>query len=48
MNSLNRMILAATAALALAGFSPERAAAQDKVAVGVFPLSSSLDRKSVV
>ncbi|MDB5615885.1 ABC transporter substrate-binding protein [Tardiphaga sp.] len=42
MNSLNRMMLTATTVLALAGFSPERAAAQDKVAVGVFPLSSSL------
>ena len=42
MNSLNRMLLAALGVLALAGLSPDRAAAQDKVAVGVFPLSSSL------
>lgn len=42
MNSFYRMLLAASAVLALAGFLPDRAAAQDKVAVGVFPLSSSL------
>ena len=42
MALLNRMMFAALAALVLLGTAPDRAAAQDKVAVGVFPLSSSL------
>ena len=41
MNSLNLRICAA-AALALSAIAPGRAAAQDKVSVGVFPVSSSL------
>src|SRR5258706_1624720 len=41
MNSLNLRICAA-AALALSGIASGRAAAQDKVSVGVFPVSSSL------
>jgi NitT/TauT family transport system substrate-binding protein len=42
MNSLNRTILAALALLALGAAAPDRATAQDKVSVGVFPVSSSL------
>ena len=42
MKSLNRMVFALLAMVALAGAGTGQAAAQDKVAVGVFPLSSSL------
>jgi NitT/TauT family transport system substrate-binding protein len=42
MKSLNRMVFALLAMVALAGVGTGQAAAQDKVAVGVFPLSSSL------
>src|ERR1700738_5495517 len=42
MRPLNRMMFALLAVVAVAGISPGRAAAQDRVAVGVFPVSSSL------
>src|SRR6195952_3370297 len=42
MKSLNRIVFALSAMVALAGAGTGPAAAQDKVAVGVFPLSSSL------
>src|ERR1700724_2040064 len=42
MKSLNRMVLALLAVVALVGAGAGQAAAQDKVAVGVFPVSSSL------
>jgi NitT/TauT family transport system substrate-binding protein len=42
MKSLNRMVFALLAMVALAGVGTGQAVAQDKVAVGVFPLSSSL------
>jgi NitT/TauT family transport system substrate-binding protein len=41
MNSLNLRICAG-AVLALSAIASSRAAAQDKVSVGVFPVSSSL------
>jgi NitT/TauT family transport system substrate-binding protein len=42
MNPLNRTIFAVITLLALGVAAPDRAAAQDKVSVGVFPVSSSL------
>ncbi|UZE47784.1 ABC transporter substrate-binding protein [Rhodopseudomonas sp. P2A-2r] len=42
MNSLNRLVFALATIAAVAGLATDRASAQDKVAVGVFPLSSSL------
>src|SRR3954470_2487805 len=42
MKSLNRILFALSAVVTLAGAGTGPAAAQDKVAVGVFPLSSSL------
>src|SRR6266436_2478899 len=42
MKSLNRMVFGLLAMMALAAAGTGQAAAQDKVAVGVFPLSSSL------
>jgi NitT/TauT family transport system substrate-binding protein len=42
MKSLNRILFALSAVVALAGAGTGPVAAQDKVAVGVFPLSSSL------
>src|SRR5258707_7137844 len=42
MNSLSRIVLDVWAVVAVAGAGTGPAAAQDKVVVGVFPLSSSL------
>src|SRR6202167_6358054 len=42
MKSLDRWIFAVIAMLVLSGTVPNPAAAQDKVSVGVFPISSSL------
>ncbi|MEA2908711.1 MAG: NitT/TauT family transport system substrate-binding protein [Bradyrhizobium sp.] len=42
MKSLNRMIFAVIALLALSAAASNHAVAQDKVLVGVFPVSSSL------
>ncbi len=42
MTSVRRLLLVAWASLAVMAAAPDDAAAQDKVAVGVFPLSSSL------
>src|SRR5471030_2341778 len=42
MNPLNRTIFAVIALLTLSAAAPGQAAAQDKVLVGVFPVSSSL------
>jgi NitT/TauT family transport system substrate-binding protein len=42
MNSLNRLMFALATIATVTGFATDRASAQDKVAVGVFPLSSSL------
>lgn len=42
MKSLSRLAISAIAVLALGAAGPGKALAQDKVSVGVFPVSSSL------